>query len=216
MNEVYIVGAGGLAAELTEYVKDNNLKMEEQVSIKGYFDVSSKAYLENKFSSPYLGDERDYSFSKGSAVLIAIGDVKARNRCIEYFSNLDVLLPNFIHHSAFIASSVNMKGGNIICPNVIIGPNVILGQGNLINYSSAIPHDCHIGDVNVFSPNVQITGQTGIGSSNFFGTSVTCLPRIKIGDSNKIQAGIVVKKDIGNGRIIYCGSKNNDIKSHNL
>lgn len=208
MKEIYIIGTGGFAAELTEYILDNNNnKQSDVLSIVGYFDINEVKYKAYKFKAPFLGKESEYNFPKDSILYLAIGDNSIRQHIINYFQDKDVVFENFIHHSCLIASSAQLGNGNILCPHVIIGPNTVLGDYNLLNYKTAIPHDCHVGNHNVFSPNVNITGYTTIGTNNFFGISCSALPDIQIGNNNKIQAGVTVDKKITNDNIVFTMNK---------
>lgn len=201
--EVKIIGAGGFAMELAEYIEDNNRHLEEKVLIEGFFDIDDKSYNINQFTAPYLGSEKDYAFTDDDNVLIAIGDLETRNKVIDYLNDTAANIISFVHHSSIIASSSNIGKGTIICPFCIIGAMTKLGNYNLINYQCAIPHNCTIGDGNVFSPNVQVTGYTKIGSNNFFGVSTGTMPSIVIGNNNKVQAGLLVTKNIENNSIVF-------------
>lgn len=208
MKEVYIIGTGGFAAELTEYIIDNNNnKQSEEIQIKGYFDINDNNYQIYNYSSPFLGSEDEYSFEEESYLYIAIGDNRIRNKIIESLKDKNVKYENFIHHSCLISSTSKLGKGNILCPYTIIGPNTIIGDFNLLNYRTALPHDCILGNNNVFSPNVNFTGYTIIKDNNFFGTSCSFTPNLKIGSNNKIQAGITVNKNIVNGNIVFTMDK---------
>ena len=208
MKKVYIIGTGGFAAELTEYIFDNNkYENSDEINIQGYFDLNDENYKRYNFHAPFLGDEKKYNFPKDAILYIAIGDNSIRRYVIEYFIHKDIIFENFIHHSCLIASSAKLAQGNILCPHVIIGPNTVLGEYNLLNYKTAIPHDCQIGKQNVFSPNVNITGDTIIGNNNFFGISCSALPNILIGNNNKIQAGVTVDKKITDNNIVFTMNK---------
>lgn len=205
--KVKIIGAGGFAMELAEYIEDNNRHLEEKISIDGYFDFDDKSYSDNKFNAPFLGSEKDYEFTNDDNVLIAIGDLEIRNRVIAYLKGTAANIVSFIHHSSIIASSSNIGEGTIICPFCIVGAMTELGDYNLINYQCGIPHNCEVGDRNVFSPNVQLTGYTNIGSNNFFGVSTSTMPSIVIGNNNKVQAGLVVTKNVTNNSIVFSMQK---------
>ena len=207
MKKVYIIGTGGFAAELTEYINDNNKKESNKIEIQGYFDINNKNYKIYNFEAPFLGEEEKYTFPKNATIYLAVGDNLIRKRIIDYFKNNSINFGTFIHHSCIVSSSATIHSGNILCPNIIIGPNVILEKNNLINYKTAIPHDCQIGESNVFSPNVNITGYTIIGNNNFFGISSSSIPNIKIGNNNKIQAGLTVDRNITDNNIVFTMSK---------
>lgn len=205
--KVKIAGAGGFAMELSEYIEDNNRHLEEKILIEGFFDIDDKSYNDNQFNAPYLGSEKDYTFNNGDNVLIAIGDLETRNKVIDYFKDTAVNIMSFVHHSSIVASSSNIGEGTIICPYCIIGAMTVIGDYNLINYQCALPHNCIVGNRNIFSPNVQATGYTVIGSNNFFGVSTGTMPSIVIGNNNKVQAGLLVTKNIANNSIVFSMQK---------
>jgi len=207
MEKIIILGTGGFAAELTEYIKSNNKYSKKQLEIVGYLDINKKNYFKYGFSAPFLGHEEVYTFKKDEFGIVAVGEENARQKIIAYLLKNNVKVINFIHHSAIVASSSKIGVGNIICPNVIIGPNVIINDFNILNYNCAIAHDSILGKMNIFSPNVQITGYSTIGSNNFFGVSSACTPNINIGNYNKIQAGITVSINVEDGNIIFSMDK---------
>ena len=201
--EIYIIGAGGLSAEITEYINQNNSVRKEQIKILGYFDLDNKQYETYKYIAPFLGDEREYKFSSDDKVLIAIGDISIRTKAIEYFESINIEIESFIHHTSLIAGSSELGRGNIICPHTIIGPNTSVGDYNLINYQCALPHDCQVGNLNVFSPNIQITGYCKIGNKNLFGLSSGLKPSISLGDNNKVQPGLIVDRNISDNSLVF-------------
>jgi len=210
--KVYIIGAGGFASELTNYIIDNNNKTNSNIIIEGYFDVTEEQYRLYSFNRPFLGSEKEFKFPKNSNVYVAIGNSEVRYKVFDFLKNQNINFPNFIHNTCLISSSAKLGIGNIFCPNVIIGPNTSIGNYNLINYQSAIPHDCIIGNMNIFSPNVQITGYCHIGDDNFFGVSSGCTPSVHIGDNNKVQAGVIINKNISNGNIVFTTEKVREMK----
>lgn len=203
MKKIYIIGSGGLAAEITEYILQNNANNQEEITILGYFDLDEKQYTNYGFTAPFLGDEKKYNFLEKDKVLIAIGDVNIRTKAIEYFESINIEIESFIHHTSLIAGSSKLGRGNIVCPYTIIGPNTSVGNYNLINYQCAIPHDCKIGNLNVFSPNIQVTGYCNVGNRNLFGLSSGLKPGISLGDNNKIQPGLIVDKNINNNSLVF-------------
>ena len=88
-------------------------------------------------------------------------------------------------------------------PYCLIGPKAKIGNFNFLISSVAIGHDSKVGDNNIFSPNCCIAGHSEIGQSNFFGLNSAVIPSKKIGNKNKIQAGMIVDKDLKNNEVIF-------------
>ena len=207
--EVFIFGTSALAAEITEYINDNNANKEheEKIKILGYFDVDDANYKKYSFKEPFLGEEKDYVFKNTDLILVAITNIQVRMRIFKFIQINKLKLFTFIHHSCFISINSNIDDGNILCPNVIVGPNVNIGKFNIVNYKASIPHDCNIGFNNILSPNVQFTGNVSVGDNNFFGTSCTILPNIIIGNDNQFQASLLIDKSINNNLLIMANIK---------
>lgn len=212
VEQVYIIGTGGFAAEITEYIYQNNKKQFNPMSIIGYFDNNEKNYKKYAFEAPFLGSEKGFKFDQNDNIIIAIGNQKIREKVIESMKYKELNLINLIHYSAIIPRNIVFGKGNIICPNVVIGPKVSIGQYNIINFNSAISHDCVIGDENILSPNVQIAGNCTIEKSNYFGISSGCVPNVKIGNHNKINANAIIDKNIESDYFIFNANKLRQIK----
>ena len=83
-----------------------------------------------------------------------------------------------------------------------MGPNVKLGDFNLLTSQSIISHDCVVGDYNFFATSL-LCGHNIVGDDNYFGIRGTTLPEISIGNRNVIQAGMIVDKNIENDTTIF-------------
>lgn len=206
--EVIIIGTGGFAAELVEYIYDNNKNSNIQIKIKGYLDINDLNHKHYLLKEPFLGNEDDYEFASNQIVYIAVGNEKIRKNIMsKLIHNKNINFENFIHHSVKIPDSSSIGIGNIMVPNVTIGPKVTIGNFNVINYNCAIAHDCKVGNHNIFSPNVYIAGYCKIGNNNFMSISTSLVPSKKIDNNNKVQAGVVVNQDISNYNIIFSMEK---------
>jgi acetyltransferase-like isoleucine patch superfamily enzyme len=200
MKKTIIIGTGAVAAELTQYIIDNNkfVNIEFQKEIIGYIEYDyniEKYWKKYKFEKPILGDIDNYTFDHKIEVLIGVSDISFRNKIISKLATKNAKIGQFIHNSVIIPENTKLGNGNIIYPFCIIGPNCEVGNFNLITSYSCISHDSIIGDGNFLST-VAVAGRVLIGNNNFFGIRSTVLPNIVIGNDNVIQAGMIVDKSI--------------------
>jgi sugar O-acyltransferase (sialic acid O-acetyltransferase NeuD family) len=195
MKKIIIIGAGAHAAELEEYILDNN-KINPEIEIIGYLDDSEKNHQKSQLLFPLLGGI--FSFEVGSDIelILSIGNLKLRSKIITHFTEKNIKFTNFIHHTSRVFRTVNLGVGNIICPYTQIGPNVVIGNYNTFNNLSSIGHDSIIGSNNIFCPNTGLSGNTIIGNGNFFSLNVVTIPNIIIGDNNVVAPNMVVEKNI--------------------
>lgn len=204
MIDVIIVGAGGHAAEIDEYIMFSQNKTGfKEYKIIGFLDDNPRSYSFYRFSAPYLGEIKKHKIIKGQHYIIGIADIEYRKSFINLFMHDGAEFISFKHCNAYVSDSAKIGHGNIIGPNANIGPNVNIGNFNLINSRSSLGHDTDIGNFNLISPNVCFSGFTKIGDENMFGINVATIPEIKIGSRNKIAAGMILDQNVGDDSVVF-------------
>lgn len=195
MKKVIIIGAGAHAAELEEYILENNV-LQNGFQIIGYLDDSKENYEKSKLSYPLLGGLYCNNLDNDIELILSINNIKLRLSIIAFYKQKGIVFSNFIHHTARLFRTAAMGEGNVICPYSQIGPNVIVGNFNTFNNKSSIGHDSFIGDNNVFCPNIGLSGNTKIGNNNFFSLNVATIPSVSVGNNNVIAPNMVIEKNI--------------------
>ena len=56
MKDIYIIGTGGFASEVTEYILDNS-----EYRIKGYFDINEMDHKKYRYQAPFLTNEKNFN-----------------------------------------------------------------------------------------------------------------------------------------------------------
>lgn len=194
MKHIYIIGAGGFAAECHQYLVEVK-KHDIQISFEGFLAKENRLGQYN-LSSFFLGDYEGFAFPSGAAVILGIGTPSIRKKLFEHFLKRNISFYTLIAPSALVSASSSIGEGCVICHNVFVGPAVTLGRGNLVNVGTTLGHDASIGDFNMINSHVDITGFARIGDLNLFGTHAAMLPHSKVGSRCKIAAGSVVYKRI--------------------
>lgn len=204
MTEVVIIGAGGHAAEIDEYIKYSQRVTElKDLNIKGFLDDDPDSYKRYRFSAPFLGRIKDHKIYKGNSYIMGIANMKYRKFFIDKFKSEGADFITFIHCTAYVSESASIGEGTVIGPYVNIGPNVTIGNYNLINSRSSLGHDTSIGNYNFISPNVCFSGFSSVGDENLFGINSITIPNISVGDRNKISAGMLLDNKVGNDSVVF-------------
>ncbi|GGB72137.1 transferase [Flavobacterium suaedae] len=199
MDKFIIIGAGGHAAEIDEYLAHANiLAGDEKYAVCGFLDDNAESYDAYSFSAPFLGSIKEHKIDDSCFYIMGIANLKYRKLITEDFKYKGAAFKTFIHPLAYISPSAKIGEGVVIAPYVNVGPNVVIGDYTLINSRASMGHDTVIGKYNFISPNVCFSGFTTIGDENLFGINSASIPQIKIGDRNKIAAGMVVERNIDN------------------
>jgi len=207
MKNIIILGTGGLAAQLTFYIEDNNSKVgnDEKYNILGYIDFDyniDKYWKKYNFKNPVLCDIESYIPKETEEVLIAISDVKFRNKMIDILTKKKAKIGNFIHSTVIISKSQKLGVGNIVMPFCEIEPNSQVGDYNILTPYSFISHDSIVGSGNFFSK-AGIAGHAKVGSNNYFGLGSIVIPHVNIGNNNIIMAGMVVSKSVKDDTTVF-------------
>lgn len=203
MKKIIIIGAGGHAAELVEYVKYSNIVGKHHLfEIIGLLDDNEDNYNHYKYREKYLGKISEHNVQNEYEYLIGVANLEYRRKIVEKFIEKGAKFIKFIHPTALIASTADIGEGTVISHNVSVGPMVKVGRFNILNSRCTIGHDSSIGDFNFISPQVAISGNTFIGNENMIGTNACTIPGMKIGNKNKIAAGMVIYKNVGDNETV--------------
>lgn len=195
MKKIIIIGAGAHAAEVEEYILENNA-IKPEIEILGFLDDSIENYQKAQLLFPLLGGIFSYDVPSDVELLVTVNSIKLRAKIIEHFDFKNIKFTNFIHHSSRIFRTSKLGFGNIFCPYTQVGPHVVIGNHNIFNNRASVGHNTIIGDNNIFNPNSGLSGHTKVGNSNFFSLNVVTIPNISIGDNNVIAPNMVLEKNI--------------------
>ena len=199
--DLFIVGAGGFGRELELWLK---LIPEayQDFKIIGYIDDNLHAL--DGFPSSYkiLGTIDKYDFKSTDHAVISIADPLIKENVYNRIKDR-ARLYTFIAYTAIVGDRLNIGAGSVICPNVIVSTNVMVGKCVTVNCGTQLGHDSKIGDFSSFMANVMIGGEVTIADRVYFGSQSALVPRKKICNDVKISAGSVVIGNIKKAGVYY-------------
>lgn len=200
-----IIGAGGHAAELDDYIYVANQMGNGSVNyeILGFLDDDADSYDRYTFSAPYLGAIQEHQVRTDISYLMGIANLAHRKKITVDFLDRSGHFISFVHPSANISRSATLGEGVVIAPHVNLGPNTHIGDHTIINSRCSIGHDTVVGAFNFLTPNVCLSGFTVVGDENLFGINSATIPNIHIGSRNKIMAGMTLDKPVGDDEVVF-------------
>jgi sugar O-acyltransferase (sialic acid O-acetyltransferase NeuD family) len=201
MTDVIVVGAGGHAAEIDEYICYGSKK--SRFKVIGFIDDNETSYNKYQFSAPYLGNIKDHDIQNDKYYIIGIANLSYRKSIVANLLGKGARFVTFIHDIAYVSPSAKIGVGVVIAPYANVGPNVVIGDFTLLNARTSIGHDSIVGSHNFISPNVSLSGHTSIGDENLFGINSATIPGVQIGSRNKIAAGMVVDLTVKDDSVIF-------------
>ncbi|WP_151998745.1 MULTISPECIES: acetyltransferase [unclassified Imperialibacter] len=205
---IIVIGAGGHAAEIDEYIQYANQALTStEWEIVGFLDDNPDSYARYSFSAPFLGAISNHKTLDEASYIMGIANLTYRRPIIEKFVAVGARFATVIHPGTYVSKSALIGQGVVVAPNVNIGPNVKIGDFTLLNARCSIGHDSELGRYNFICPNVSLSGFTKVGNENLFGINSATIPGITIGDRNKIAAGMVVDKDVDDDTVVFFRQK---------
>ncbi len=198
MKKFIIVGAGGFGREVYNWLLDSY----SDDLIKGFLSPNKNDLNNTGIIKPILGDEQNYNINENDRFILAIGDPNLRFKISNTILEKGGIFESFIHPTAIVSKSAQIKNGTIICPFCIVGPQSIVGSFSLLNFYSSIAHDSILGSYSILSPYSTINGCSSVGDFSFLSTGVSIAPKIKIGSKVRISAGCAITTNIPDNTLI--------------
>ena len=160
------------------------------------------SYIQSNFTVIKSFEDASYYFKNTTTKFsLGIGGPETRKIFSNRFKELGGELTSILDPSARISSfGVKLGDGINILQDVIVEPNVTIGEGVILNVRSTVTHDCTVGDFSEISPSAILLGGAKVGKFCFVGAGAILLPRVEIGDNCIIGAGAVVTKSIVAGQ----------------
>ena len=193
MKDLVIIGAGGLAREITWLIEENN-KDNVEYNILGYVTKSSEGDLKY----PVLGDDEWLlRYKREICAVCAIADPSLRNKVVDKFRGINnISFPGIISKKADIADDVFLSQGTIICSGCILCVKANVGSFSICDRRTMIGHDSVIDDYVTIHPGSIISGNVHVGTGTLIGSGATVIQGLNIGQESVIGAGATVITDI--------------------
>jgi UDP-perosamine 4-acetyltransferase len=178
-----IIGGGGHAAVLIDILQMSGLGVPHAI-----LDSDPSKWGDNLFDVPILGDDNllPELLDQGvSHFLIGLGsteDNRPRRRLFEMALSCKLEPLTVKHPGAFCCSIINARA--------ILGVNVIVNSGAIVE------HDCAIGDHVHVATGARLASTVRVGSGAHIGAGATVRQLISIGEGAVVGAGAVVVKDV--------------------
>ncbi len=156
------------------------------------FDDDPQALSQYICGVPVLGDIKfaidQFHSGHFDKAVVAIGSVEPRKRVYDFLLGSNIPFANVISRYALLSSYSSLGLGNVILPNVYIGPAVVIGNNNYLTTGSQINHDTTIGSHCYFSAGVTVAGRVSIGDCCRLDTSSCITADAVLEDSSLVTA----------------------------
>ncbi|HEY8434752.1 MAG TPA: acetyltransferase [Sphingomicrobium sp.] len=148
------------------------------------------------FRIPVSGTRDRLDQLRGSPVIVAVGDNRARGELIAWLRDQRHELEAIVHPRAFVADSVDLGLGVFVSAGAVIIAEARIGAGAIVNTGATVDHDCVIGEAAHIAPGVHLCGNVHIGERTLIGVGAAIRPGVSVCDDVIVGAGSVVVRDI--------------------
>jgi sugar O-acyltransferase (sialic acid O-acetyltransferase NeuD family) len=144
-----------------------------------------------------------YCRRHGAAVVVALGDNRARRRVFSALVDAGITPATIIHPSAVIAPSATIADGTVVFAGAVINPDSHVGENVIINTGVTVDHDNQVHDHAHLAPGVHTGGTVSIGEGALVGVGASVRNNMAIGAWSVVGAGAVVVAAVPAGVVAY-------------
>lgn len=199
--QLYIYGAGGLAAEVRMWVERAGLLVDGRFEFGGYV-VGEPAHIQDSDPSLEIAGYEDWLIRRRDkrAVVLGFSDPRSRWQVGQRMLDAGIELPVVIDPSGvYDKESCRFGPGVLVAAGCVLTTNITLRKFALLNLGSTVGHGAVIGKGSVVNPGAHISGDVNIGSGVLVGTGATILEKRTLGDFSVVGGGALVHRDVEPG-----------------
>lgn len=193
-----LVGGGGHALSVGSILEAAGIR------ILGYTDANP-----TDLKWEYVGTDGEViqtEFPDGTYIVTAVGtDTQARMNIYNRYTSSNLRFMTFIHSLAYVDSSAQLGQGCVLYPHTFIGPNVVLGKNVNVSAGTIIEHGSSVGDHSYIAPGVTIAGNVRVGSNCLLGMNSAVMESISVADNTILGASSFLMKSVENASRTYAG-----------
>lgn len=182
---IVIVGAGSQGAIVADILRERAI---------GFVDDHHPGAT--ILGLPVLGPIASLSGIPHDAIVVAIGDNRARRELTERLIAGGERLASAIHPFTSIAPSATIGEGAMISAGALVLPRAAIGRGVLLNTKSSVDHDTVLGDFSHVSAGATVGARCHIGHETLIALGASVASGMRVGSRTVIGAGACVVRDI--------------------
>lgn len=181
---IAIYGAGGLGREVLMLIHQINQSQPKQWQPIGFFD---DGFIAGSLvhGLPVLGGlAMVNTYPTPLAIVMAIGNPKAKKQIVGQLQNSQLYFPTLIHPTVQLLpeQNITIDVGCVICAGVCLTVDVTIGRFVLLNLHTTVGHDAQIGDFCSIMPSVTISGEVTLDEGVYAGAASSFIQQIRVGE----------------------------------
>jgi len=196
---VFILGAGGHCKMVLDALRSQAEKACGFFQPKDHVCLD-RAPMRSEIMGVAIQEESDENIARlieqGYEGFVAVGENRLRQKLLRRIKDLGAPIATIISSHAIVSNWAKVGSGSVVMPGAILGADVEVGEGCIINTASSVDHDGYVGNFAHLCPGTRLAGKVKIGEGAFLGTGCSVIPERTIGNWTLLAAGAVVITDI--------------------
>ena len=201
MQEVLVVGAGGLGREVF-HLAQNCVGYGSSFKIVGFIDDNPTALNRYEGYPPIVGIFSELMNATGKSLFIAIGNNGARRRAAEALVSRNHSFITLVHSTARIAGSLRCGQGCLIGPLVSVGAEATLGAFVLLQTGVIVGHDVSVASYCRLDNYAVLVAKSTVGEGANVHSAAVVNGSVTIGDSATVGAASFVVRTVRAGSTV--------------
>ena len=194
-----IVGAGGHSRDTFDIVEAAVERHPGSWELLGFVSEVADDHGRDHHGARVLGGFEWFAGRRDVAVVIAIGDPKARARLAARAEQLGLPFATLVHPAAVVSRHARVGPGCIVSAGVMVTSSAAIGAHVILNLGCTVAHDAVVEDCCTLAPGVHVNGHARLCTGCDLGAGAVVLPKVVIGAGAVVGAGTVVIKDLPAG-----------------
>ena len=200
MKQLLILGAGGMGKEIY-YTAKHSIGYGTEFVIKGFLDFPNPEWNTDVYP-PILGLEDDYEIKPDDVFVCSIGDVHLKRKICEKMKARGAKFQSLIFENAMIGTNVKIGDGCIIDPYARIGADVVLGENCLVQTFALVGHESTVGDYCRLDCRTLLVGGVKVGNNVTVHTNAVISHKVVLEDDSTVAAMSFVIRSVKAGTTV--------------
>ena len=193
----YLFGTGGLAKEIFGWMSVE--KNAFFTHFEGFIE-DNPGRQNNLYGHPIFSLDK---IPEGSNIVVAIGDGKTRKMVFERIEKTGSHIASFVSKHCIIGHNVSLERGVIVNPRSSISSDCVIDEGVVINCDTGVGHGTVIGAFSTLLGANAVNGDCVIAPFATIGSGSVIHPGSKIGEEAVVGIGAVVIRNVKDRKVVF-------------
>ncbi|MCD9196892.1 acetyltransferase [Aeromicrobium wangtongii] len=194
MNDLILIGAGGLAREVAEAVA-----AADRYRIVGIVDDDAALHGTSVGGISVIGGLEQLYWDRSSHVVVCTGQGLTRRAIVAQLAEHDIGPSRFgtvVHPSVHVPRSCFLGVGSVLLAHVAITADARIGRHVVAMPNVTVTHDDVIGDYATLCAGVSLAGGVSVGEAAYLGTNASVRQGLRVGADSTLGMGSTLLSDL--------------------